>query len=155
MRIVAFSDTHKNIWGIYDMLKKQPNADWYVFLGDGQDEFEEIKELYPHKNFVAVKGNCDSFSTLPTDFTIDVNGVKVLCTHGHNYYVKSGTGVIFEKAKQMGAKIILHGHTHTPNHEVRDGIHLICPGALSGYKPTFAWIDITEKGILHNIVEQF
>ncbi len=153
MRIVAFSDSHGKIWGIYDVLKKQPNADWYVFLGDGCEEFEEIKEMYPNKNFVGVRGNRDSFSRLPSEYTLDINGTKIFCTHGHNYYVKGGTGVIFEKAKDLGAKIILHGHTHVAAHEYRDGIHLICPGALSGRNASFAWVDVLDEAILHNIVE--
>ena len=152
MRIVAFSDSHGKIWGMYDVFKKQPNADWYVFLGDGCEEFEEIKEMYPNKNIVGVRGNCDFFSRLPTDFVIDANGTKILCTHGHNYYVKGSQGPILEKAKQIGAKIILHGHTHVANYKVQDGIHLICPGALSGRDSSFAWADVIDGAILHNII---
>ena len=155
MRIVAFSDSHGKIGGMLDVIEKQPSADWYVFLGDGQEEFEELKTIYPQKTFVGVRGNCDFFSQLPEQYVIDADGVKVLCAHGHNHFVKSGMGYIIESAKQIGACVILHGHTHNAITHYEDGIHLICPGSLSRpvkSHPSFAIIDITEKGIISNIV---
>lgn len=155
MRIIAFSDSHGSIGGMLEVMEKQPSADWYVFLGDGQEEFEELKTLYPQKTFVGVRGNCDFFSQLPSEYVIDANGVKILCTHGHNHYVKGGADYIKQSAKQIGATIILHGHTHNATVEYNNGIHLICPGSLSHpakQYPSFAWIDITDKGIASNIV---
>jgi len=49
---------------------------------------------------------------------------------------------------------VLYGHTHIQREEYRDGVYMICPGALDNYaeKPGYAIIDITEKGIVPNLL---
>lgn len=156
MRVVVFSDSHGDIFQAITVVERNEKEKLFVFLGDGADEVLTLREMYPHKEFIAVRGNCDFFCQLPDEYTMDVGGTKILCTHGHLYNVKYSTDKLAETARKKGATIALYGHTHKSNVKYDDGLYLVCPGSVSrpaDRYPTYATIDITEKGIFCNIVE--
>ena len=48
MRIVVFSDSHNEFFAIKRILDlNQGRADLFLHLGDGNREFEDIRDLYP------------------------------------------------------------------------------------------------------------
>ena len=156
MRIVVFSDSHDNIFNAVEVVERHKDVKTFVFLGDGSDDFETLKEMYPHKEFFGVRGNCDYFSRLPDEYMMDVDGIKILCTHGHLYNVEFSTDRLIASARSKGATIVLHGHTHKSYSKYDDGLYVVCPGSVS--KPadrerTYAIIDILNNGISCNIVE--
>ena len=156
MRIVVFSDSHGDIFQAVEVVRRNEKEKTFIFLGDGIDELDTLKEMYPHKEFVGVRGNCDYFSHHPTEYMLDIAGVKILCTHGHTHHVKLSTDSLMKMARERGADIVLHGHTHKSVTRYDDGLYLVCPGSVSrpmDLFPTYATIDITEKGIFCNIVE--
>ena len=156
MRIVVFSDSHGDIFQAVEVVRRNEKEKVFIFLGDGADELETLREMYPHKEFIGVRGNCDFFCHLPDEYMMDSGSVKLLCTHGHLYSVKYSTEKLGESARKKGATVALYGHTHKALVKYDDGLYLVCPGSVSrpaDRHPTYATIDITEKGIFCNIVE--
>ena len=53
--------------------------------------------------------------------------------HGHKYNVKSSLLPITYKGKEVGADIVLFGHTHRAYLDEIDGMTIMNPGSVSGY----------------------
>lgn len=156
MRIVVFSDSHGDVFQAIEVVQRNEKEKIFVFLGDGAEDLDTLKDMYPHKEFIGVRGNCDFFCRLADEYMMDVEGVKILCTHGHNYNVKLSHDKLIEAARKKGAAVVLHGHTHKSFIKYDDGLYIVCPGSVSkpfDRNPTYATIDITGKGIFCNIVE--
>lgn len=150
------SDSHKMTRSIEKILDAQPDAKHVFFLGDNASDIEDFEFLYPEKAFFAVSGNCDYFSTLPTVGVEVVGGIKILYTHGHTFGVKYGTERLVEAARNSGCKLALYGHTHISKILYEDGLFVVNPGSCSSPRegrPSYAVVDITEKGIMPIIVE--
>ena len=77
----------------------------------------------------AVAGNCDYGSTARTEWLLELEGVRILLTHGHGYAVKQGTGALLRRARELEAQVVLFGHTHQRLLEEADGVLLINPGS--------------------------
>ena len=79
----------------------------------------------------------------------DVEGRRVLMCHGHLDHVGMGLGTIKQKARDMGANIVLFGHTHVPGNMDENGILFLNPGSLTsprgGSARSYALLEI-EKG---------
>lgn len=161
-RVVMLSDTHGNFININKIIKKQPDADLYIFLGDGTGFFAELKsdiESFFEKNesyrnkFIIVKGNCDlntADSGIKDYEVIEISGHRIFAAHGHTFGINYGYSEIIEEAKKKDCDIILYGHTHARYSGVKDGIHIINPGSAScprdGLKPSFGFIDFLSDG---------
>ena len=157
MRILVVSDTHGNLMNLRKAVLAQPTAEIIVHLGDGEEEVWSVKKSFPEKTFYQVKGNCDWASALPVESTIlldtPLGRVKIFYTHGHLYGVKSGLYQLVCSAREQKATVVLFGHTHQPLCDYEDGLYLLNPGSLTGYKPTYGTLDITPQGIVTNTIE--
>ena len=131
----------------------QPQAEVVVHLGDGEGDVALLKPSFPERMFLQVQGNCDGGSALPVRGEFEAQGVKLFYTHGHAYGVKSGEGSLLHAARERGAGIVLYGHTHNPREDYQEGLYIMNPGRLSGWEPSYGTIDITEQGIVLNIVK--
>ncbi len=155
MRIVVISDSHKRSDLIDKIISSQPQARHIFFLGDNTADIEDFIFLYPDLIFHIVSGNCDYFSNYPTIDMENIDGRKILFTHGHTLSVKHSTKRLFELAKQRGCDIALFGHTHTSQILYEDGLYLVNPGSIScprDSRASYAVIDITENGIMPIII---
>lgn len=153
MRILVVSDTHGNLYNLKKAVEQQKSAEIIIHCGDSKGELDEIKMLYNDKAFYAVKGNCDFASMLPFDETITIENKKIFITHGHIYNAKMTLYNLCCKARQENADIVLFGHTHNAVSLYDDGLYILNPGSLNGYDASYAYIDITDKGIMTNIVK--
>lgn len=77
-----------------------------------------------------------------------------MMTHGHYYGVSVETSMLKEEALARGCNVALYGHTHRPDLEIESEITVLNPGSLSyprqhGRKPSYAIMEIDEKGIAH------
>lgn len=153
MRILVVSDSHGDYYAFKRAVMAQPNAEVIIFLGDGEDQVDKIKIEFPDRMVIAVKGNCDFGSTKPTREIITLEGKKILATHGHIYSVKYGYTSAYEAAREENADILLFGHTHLAYTNYEDGLYVMNPGSISGSYGSYGWIDITDSGILTNIVK--
>ncbi|MFA5658137.1 MAG: metallophosphoesterase [Oscillospiraceae bacterium] len=157
MRIIAVSDSHRNFDALERVFRRNPDADMFIFLGDGERDIEYVASLYPEKQVLAVCGNCDYNSTLPPVRTVSVGDRKILFLHGHSHGVKYSHDGILKLGKENGASVVLFGHTHQRFYRYEDGIHILNPGSVSlprdGKKPSYAFVDITPAGIVCNHVD--
>ena len=80
MRLIAFSDSHNHFFAARKVVDENPTVKHFLFLGDGASDIDELKTLFPQKEFFAVRGNCDGFCLYPEELMLDFDGVKVFCT---------------------------------------------------------------------------
>lgn len=154
MRLIIISDTHGRSSLISGVLEREKSATEVFFLGDVVSDIEDVRDMYPHKNFHIVRGNCDYFCNYPLFDIVKYSCATVYFTHGHKHFVKSGVEDILSAAKGVGANIALYGHTHISSVTYKDGIYLINSGSLAlprDGKPSYAVIDIDKSGILPTI----
>ena len=157
MRIIVISDTHRKFDALVKIFERNSSADLFIFLGDGEREWDDIKCMYPLKKILSVCGNCDYNSFSHGVGTTFAEGKKILFLHGHSHGVKSGTGEVIRLARENNADIVLFGHTHQRYYCYDDGLHILNPGSAGnprdGKKASYAFIDITKAGIVCNHVD--
>ncbi len=116
MEMLIFSDSHGRTEGMECAMAAQiRRPDLVLHLGDG------VKDLVYLQDFgvplLSVRGNCDLFGVpdgIGEAFCLEELGHKIFMTHGHRFGVKSGLGGLIAHAAQIGADIVLFGHTHRP-----------------------------------------
>nr|PZM89876.1 MAG: metallophosphoesterase [[Clostridium] cellulosi] len=156
MRIVVISDTHGNISNFERAIFQQPKADLFIHLGDHESDVDDIRLYLRGRNILSVSGNCDFGSQLPDVGETVVSGKRIFYTHGHRYHVKFGIDGVINEARRREADIVLFGHTHIPVATYEKGLYIMNPGSLGhprGGSPTYGIIDITNAGVVLNIVE--
>ena len=165
MRIIVFSDSHNYDTNMRRVLELNRNRfDLCIHLGDGCREFELLSEEYPCVPFVTVNGNGEDWDRAPRvrETVLDLDGVRIMVTHGHIYNVKYGTSRLEYGAVKKECDIVLYGHTHIPdNRYIPDimgrSLYIFNPGSISrpplGYKPSFGVIEITGSGVSLNCAE--
>ena len=140
MKALIFSDSHQkdiNMKKAVELHKN--NLDLCIHLGDGTREFLLLSQLYPEIPFFYVHGNYEDAFAKGADVTriLDLEGYRIMLTHGHAYGVKGGTSVLTYKAMEEDCDIVLYGHTHQRENryisdELRDkGLYLFNPGSVS------------------------
>ncbi len=131
---IVFSDIHGDRYSLNKLSKMAVECDGAFFAGDGLS----ILKDFPAKTFYAVKGNCDM--TGESEIIVEIDGVKILLTHGHFYGVKSGYLNLVMRAKEAGVSAVIFGHTHIAEVFTEEGILFINPGSCSYYgaKKTYA-----------------
>lgn len=150
-KILVVSDTHGNKED-FNKLATSDNFDHIFFLGDVLADVQN----FGLKNLHMVRGNWDLDFRVPIEAFVDVDGFKIMLTHGHKYGVKSGIGGLIKAAKQEGCKLVCYGHTHIQNFVEVDGIGVLNPGAFStfkGGKITYAIVEIVDKKINVNMLK--
>jgi putative phosphoesterase len=132
----------------------QRNAEVIIHCGDGEEQYQMLKDTIRDKMVVGVRGNCDWYSTLPAIETVKAGGKTILVTHGHLYDAKFTYQKLEYAAREAGADIVVFGHTHVPYKDYSDGLYLMNPGSCCGYGASYGYIDITDKGdIVTHIVK--
>ncbi len=157
-KILIFSDSHGREKNIDAAIEAHcGRADAFIFLGDGLIGANSVFEKYPNVPHISVKGNCDQlFINEREEAVIDIGGVKILCMHGHKYDVKSSLLWAGYRAKEVGASLLLFGHTHSKLELRRDDLIYFNPGTIGkGYPQcTYGVIEIVGDHIVcsHGIV---
>lgn len=146
MKIIVCSDSHGDLGSLIEIVEAHPTADLLLFLGDGYEEFQQLKGLYPAIPMRGVRGNCDFFPAKEYDI-IEGDGVRIFITHGHLFGVKNNLERLYVQAQQRNAEVVLYGHTHQAEIVHRDNILYFCPGSVSDYphgRPTYGILEITD-----------
>lgn len=148
MNILVLSDSHQNLTNLKRVLS-EVKYDYVLFLGDYVKDILNFIKPIKEKLFI-VKGNCDGDINFDDDLLIEIKGKKIFMTHGHNYGVKMGYGKVFSKAVEMGADILVFGHTHIAfQSQLENGLVVLNPGSLGKgmlKENTFGMIIIDEEG---------
>ena len=151
MKVLIVSDTHRNEDNLIEVLDKEKNLDLLIHCGDVEGAEDEI-EHYAGCKTVFVAGNNDFFSRLPREMELQVEGMKVWVTHGHNYYVNTNPEYIRKEARIRNVDIVLYGHTHRPIIEKKEDLIVINPGSLTyprqeGRRPSYAVLELVEREV--------
>lgn len=151
MKILIVSDTHRNEDNLIEVLEKEKNLDLLIHCGDVEGAEDEI-EHYASCKTVFVAGNNDFFSRLPREAELQVEGMKVWVTHGHNYYVNANPEYIRKEARIRNIDVVLYGHTHRPIIEKTEDLIVINPGSLTyprqeGRRPSYAVLELVERDV--------
>ena len=133
MKILVISDTHHMI-SQAKVLVEKINPDYVFHLGDMCEDCRNLENAFPRKVIVSVKGNNDFFDRdYPLERCFELGGKKIFMCHGHKYNVKTSLLPITYKGKEVGADIVLFGHTHRAFLDEVDGMTIMNPGSVSGY----------------------
>lgn len=152
MKLLVFSDSHGSIGNMYDAATAfMPDA--VVHLGDCVRDAEDLSYALPELEILRVPGNCDyAVENRQDGMLTEFGGVRMYLTHGHAFGVKMGTQRLLAQAKQLGAQLVLFGHTHRALCEQCDGIWLLNPGSA---RMSFGVVEIAQNGSFICRIEQF
>ena len=153
LKIGVISDTHMQNNYIKKALVLLKDCDFIIHLGDNIGDAREIAKYFS-KTIISVKGNCDYAENTPSEKIEIIGNKKIFITHGHNYNVKATLINLKYKAMEVGADIVLFGHTHVATTLFEEGIWFINPGSAGmarNGKNSVAIIEITDKNIIPSI----
>ena len=147
------SDTHGNRARVNALLPLMREADFVFFCGDGIYDLLSLNEL--SGKLYAVGGNCDGCGD--KELFLEIEKKKIFLTHGHRYGVKRSFSALSLRAEELGADIVLFGHTHTALSEQVGGTLFVNPGTLSPYSAhaSYAYLAFDEKRATAKIVPCF
>jgi len=147
MKLLLFSDNHRDRLSVKQVIKMHPNMDRYISLGDSEMKEHELTAL----NVFGVKGNYPFEPKFPYELTFVFEGLKVFLTHGHHFSVKLGLTKLLNHALYNDINIVCFGHTHKPLLKELRGVIFINPGSLSkntfGSKNSYCLLEITNSKI--------
>jgi putative phosphoesterase len=130
MRIGVISDTHRHLYSVNQVIKMIQELDIVIHLGDNVEDAEALEKGFKGK-VVGVRGNCDFSSFVPVERIEVIESKRIFITHGHKYDVKYGLLKLKYRAKELGADIVLYGHTHEKSEIHEEGIWFINPGSAA------------------------
>lgn len=151
MKVLILSDSHS-----YPNFMRQCmdacHPDAVIHLGDFVSDGKDLSRQYPGIPFYQVPGNCDSGRCDPgmmQTIIINLSGVKLMLTHGHQYFVKETTGRLLREARKARVDAVLYGHTHCMDcHQEEDGLWVLNPGSAGFFGGSAGWIEIENGKIL-------
>ncbi len=151
MKILVLSDSHSSMQFMRRCVSTcKPDA--IIHLGDHYDDAEALAEEYPNIPLHQVAGNCDRYRCPPSAremLCYEVCGVRLFMVHGHNHYVKQGTGALLADARRYAVCAALYGHTHQPDcRMLEDGMWVLNPGSCGYGGRTAGIIEVREKKII-------
>ncbi|NOQ21904.1 MAG: YfcE family phosphodiesterase [Candidatus Aegiribacteria sp.] len=136
MKIAVLSDTHiptrlGAIPGrVYEICAE---SDLILHSGDMID-LAVIIDLERFAPVKAVHGNMDQYditTRYPESLELELEGYRICMTHGTG----ARFGIenrIFKRFNSRNPDIIVFGHSHVFNEEIKDGVLMLNPGAVSG-----------------------
>ncbi|SHH58356.1 phosphodiesterase [Thermosipho atlanticus] len=166
MKVLIISDTHGSLlfWNkIKDVANK---VDEIFHLGDilyhgprnplpnGYNPKELAEELKKY-NIHYIRGNCDAdvdlkvlgVQEMPKQIFEFFGDYSIFMVHGE--IVENDNVNLVDIAKKHKANVLLHGHTHIPKIEEKDGVIIANPGSLSLPKnnnvPTYMILNFSTK----------
>ncbi len=133
MRIAVFADTHDRYPPSLPGRLKEADEIWH--LGDvcAPELLEEFARLGPPLQ--VVRGNCDLHEAWPETLALERGGVACWLEH------------VPPARAPAGVAAVLHGHTHVPRDELRDGVRWLNPGCITrprGVAASFAWLTVAR-----------
>lgn len=149
-KIVVLSDTHGNLSSIEKLSDIIKESDYVFHLGDYERDINAFQREFGEDKIRSVKGNCDGGGK---DLILDIEGLKILLTHGDRYGVKNGLLTLSLKAEELGVKAVFYGHTHNADiTEIKDILY-VNPGTTKGFfNKTYCYAVVYNGKITAKIV---
>ena len=145
LRIFVLSDTHDRLPSVIQTMAADSDEIWH--LGDVCDPgiLGQLELIGPP--VTVVRGNCDGNFDWPLVVDLDRNGIRLRLVH-----------IPPERAPEK-IDVVLHGHTHVPRHERREGVLFLNPGCVTrpnrGAAPSVARLEIGADGKISWRTEPF
>lgn len=145
---VVMSDSHGNREVIKSIKEHYQGIATGIFHC-GDSELPSNDEIW--KGITVVAGNCD-YDTGYNEFQIqEIEGKKVLVSHGHLHYVGLGLDRYSYFAEEKEVDIALFGHIHCPVAQKINNIIYVNPGSVSQPRGEYnirmyAVIELVGKG---------
>lgn len=150
MKALIVSDSHRQNDNFVVALEREEPVDMVIHCGDieGSEYFYAQSSGCP---VYMVMGNNDFFSALSKEVELELEGYRILVTHGHYYYVSNSNALLKDEARARGFDIVLYGHTHRPVIDIEDDVIAVNPGSLTyprqdGKRPSYAVMEIDDHG---------
>ncbi|WP_126427979.1 metallophosphoesterase family protein [Brevibacillus marinus] len=140
MSLLILSDTHGLVFEVKQTVERH-QAELVLHCGD----FCTDKQRVPFAAMRLVRGNCDTERDVPLELTTRWRQLVIYQTHGHLYDVKRSLLKLRYRAEEVGANVVLFGHSHVPLCTEERGVLFLNPGSLQlprGYhQPTYASLE--------------
>lgn len=148
MKILVISDTHGNYPLAIRACDMAEPIDAVVHLGDGSADADLLTRIMDIP-IIRVAGNCDQGSDAPRELVWEVQGKRLLLTHGDRYGVKNGLSRLEQSGITNRVEAVLFGHTHQAVVTTLSGMLFVNPGTLMGSSSltTFSILEITSDSI--------
>jgi putative phosphoesterase len=134
LRIFVLADTHDHLPGNVSAMAEEADEIWH--LGDVCAEriLDELRALGPPLR--VVRGNCDSQPEWPLVLDLERGGLKFRLQH------------IPPERPPPRIDVVVHGHTHVPRNERREGLLFLNPGCVTrpnrGAPASVAWLELED-----------
>lgn len=130
VRVLVCSDTHRALYAVMEeILMAKPDRIFH--LGDLTEDAALIQQ-WTGRKVLAVRGNNDySDYETPWERVVEIEGISLLLTHGHQFGVYHGPERLCQHAAELGCKIALYGHTHAYSCGIHGGVLCLNPGACA------------------------
>lgn len=131
-RIFVMADTHDRLPPTIPILAQGADEIWH--LGDvcAPSVLDLVKRI--GLPVTVVHGNCDNEPRWPLVVDLERNGVRFRLVH------------IAPARVPQKVDVVLHGHTHVPRDEMKEGVRFLNPGCVSrpnrGAPPSVATLKI-------------
>ena len=143
MRILVLSDSHGNVENMARCVELT-EPDVILHLGDCRRDAEALHRQFPSLPMQSVPGNCDWGAVDAPEVLTEYGGVRILMMHGHTRNVKANTLSAVYAAREMGAQVLLFGHTHRPLVDYDGSLRVMNPGSVGrGFPCTYGIVTIT------------
>lgn len=153
MKILVFSDSHGNVTNMKRAVQEEC-PDRIFHLGDVVRDAQELAEAFPQIPLEHVCGNCDGYCDVPAQLIADVEGKRIMLTHGHLYHVKLGIGALLEAARKAGVDAVLFGHTHEALCTQHDNLWVINPGSIrESWRSGYGVLEIMNGALTCHLME--
>ncbi|MCR4743179.1 MAG: YfcE family phosphodiesterase [Treponema sp.] len=149
-RLLISSDSHGDYKILQSIIRQfGPDCDAFIFCGDGAGDIAKLLESARGDGDLAkaippvmafVRGNCDpdlyplsdaKYLKFPDYQTLNVNGQKILITHGHNAGVNFGLQNLAYSMQLQESKLAFYGHTHIARQDNFGEYKIVNPGSCS------------------------
>jgi len=150
--IIVISDSHEMmprddaLWQVLD------EADYIIHLGDGIKDINILKQIYGKDKVIYVLGNCDTYNGEAFKI-VEIEGVKLLLTHGHKFGVKNDLTDLAFECKYQNVQYGFYGHTHIAKVDEIEGVTLINPGSI-GFGNSYCYVNIAKNNLVYKIVQR-
>lgn len=155
-RIGIISDTHGNYNAMDVCVSKAKDVDAWFHLGDYVKDADRLRKS-TGKQVYSVAGNCDILSNAPSEQIVELEGLKLLLMHGHEYDVSIiDTYRACLRAQELNCNALFYGHTHISEISNYGGLITVNPGSPSsprgGRRASFAIAELEDGHIRVKIV---
>ncbi|MBR1810403.1 MAG: YfcE family phosphodiesterase [Clostridia bacterium] len=146
MRLLVLSDSHGDAISCRAAIRRHPEAEFLIHLGDGADDLDFLHADIGDKKLVRIRGNNDWSNTYPLQYILNTCGKRIYCCHGHMEGVKRALDGFVANAMEARCDIALYGHTHIQHYEKFEGLHIFNPGSIRA--GCYGAIDVADGGIM-------